>query len=112
MQDETSSGTVFCDTEMNQTLREWQKWVTRATEKGRKNILEVERNTQAEKTKQDQQNMLLRMSKKRIFREGLAALPESGDSERDSIGGDSQLQTDDENIPKGLTNVVWSWYAK
>ena len=99
IQDEKSSGMVFSDTEMNQALREWQKWIARAMEKGKKNSSEVEKDLQAEKTKQDQQNMLLRMSKKRVFQEGLAILPEFGDSEQDS----SRVQTDDENTPRGQT---------
>ena len=41
------------------------------------------------------------MLKKRIFQEGLTILPESRDSERDSISDDGQVQT--ENIPKGQT---------
>ena len=57
---------------------------------------------QAEKTKQDQQNMLLRMSKKRIFQEGLAALPVLRDSEQDSTSS-SRVQTDNEDIPRGQT---------
>ena len=80
MQDEKSSGRVFIDAGMNRAFGEWQKWVARVAEKGKKNTSEVEKDSQAEKTKQNQQKMLLRMSKKSIFREELARLPVVGDS--------------------------------
>ena len=61
------------------------------------NTLEVRKDLQAEKTKQNQKNMPLRMSKKGSFGR-LAALPEFGGSEQDS----SRAQAD-ENTPGGQT---------
>ena len=86
MQDEKSSGTVFSDSEMYQALGEWQKWVARPAEKDAKNIREVEKDTQAEKIKQAQQIVLLRMLKERFFQQGLATLPAFGDSGQGSSG--------------------------
>ena len=89
---------------MNQALREWQEWVERAAKKGnlKSNLNTSEMVLQAEKTKQDQQNMLLRMSKKRVFQEGLAVFPQfgaSGSSEQDSSR--PGVQADDGNTSKG-----------
>ena len=60
------SGIINNLLQTNQALREWQKWVVRATEMGREKTPGAEKDTQAEKTKQDQQNMPLRMPKKNL----------------------------------------------
>ena len=77
-----ASGTVFIESELDQALKSWNDWVVRAEEgKSAKRPAGEEEKRDQEKAKIDQENMLLPMSKKRIFREAVAALSDSNETE-------------------------------
>ncbi|RPA92457.1 hypothetical protein L873DRAFT_1805053, partial [Choiromyces venosus 120613-1] len=73
--DSRSSGIVFIESELDQALKAWNYWVERADEnKLAKRQGGEEEKQEQEQAKLDRENMLLPMSKKRIFREAAAAL--------------------------------------
>lgn len=77
-----ASGTVFIESELDQALKSWNDWVVRAEEgKSEKRPAGEEEKRDQERAKIDQENMLLPMSKKRIFREAVAALSDSNKTE-------------------------------
>lgn len=77
-----ASGTVFIESELDQALKSWNDWVVRAEERKsvKRPVGEEEKRDQA-KAKMDRENMLLPMSKKRVFREAVAALSDSNETE-------------------------------
>jgi len=77
-----ASGTVFIESGLDEALKFWNDWVVRADEGKRvKRPAGAEEKRDQEKAKMDQENLLLPMSKKRIFREAVAALSDSNETE-------------------------------
>ncbi|KAG0123473.1 hypothetical protein HOY82DRAFT_544232 [Tuber indicum] len=86
--DTQASGTVFIESELDQALRSWNQWVVQAEDhKTTKRAGADEKKRDQEQAKIDRENMLLPMSKKKVFREAVAALSDSNETEAE--GSDS-----------------------
>jgi hypothetical protein len=75
----------------------WHIWVERASEaKGTKHATDSEKDIQARQTRNDQENMLLPISRKRTFQESMAALESEEDRETEIEGEEQVLDSGNE----------------
>lgn len=75
----------------------WHIWVERASEaKGTKHATDSEKDIQARQTRNDQENMLLPISRKRTFQESMAALESEEDRDTEIEGEEQVLDSGNE----------------